>query len=256
MSDRPESLRQDLSGYVLGELSESERAAFERLLANDPALAAEAEELRRIVTRLDAVDAEAWELPAPPPLRLDPAILGEAGTARPEGAAGPARPQRKSLFSRLFGGSLQLQPALAATIVALIFAGGLGVGVLLDGDSGPGSEPGPVTSEQAVTLKPVGTLDAGAGGDARLEGDGRKIRIRVNGLSPNNPGDFYEAWLMDAKNGLVSIGSFKVGANGSAEIDVPVPVDPKAFPVVDISLEPADGAPAHSGKSVLRAELS
>ena len=251
MSDRQQDRARDLASYLLGELDEGARRDFERILAEDPSLAAEAEQLSRIVTRLDAVDAAAWELPEPPPLRLDPQALGESPTA-----TSPAKARRESFLARLFGGSMRLQPALAAGLVALIFVGGLGAGLLIAGDSGPGDDGDSALSAQAIDLQPVGTLNAAASGNAQLENSGEKIRIRVNGLQPNQAGDFYEAWLMDPKNGLVSIGSFKVGDDGSAEIDVPVPVDPKSFPIVDISLEPSDGAPAHSGKSVLRAELS
>ena len=257
MSDRQQDRARDLASYLLGELDEGDRRDFERILAEDPSLAAEAEQLSRIVTRLDAVDAAAWELPEPPPLRLDPQTLGEAAApSESPPATSAAKARRESFLSRLFGGSMRLQPALAAGLVALIFVGGLGAGLLLAGDSGPGDDGGSTLAAQAIDLQPVGTLNSGASGEAQLENTGEKIRIRVNGLQPNQAGDFYEAWLMDPKNGLVSIGSFRVGDDGSAEIDVPVPVDPESFPIVDISLEPSDGAPAHSGKSVLRAELS
>jgi len=37
--------------------------------------------------------------------------------------------------------------------------------------------------------------------------------------------------------------------------DLPDALDPHAFPIVDVSVEPADGVPAHSGVSVLRSAL-
>lgn len=257
MSDPQQNPARDLASYLLGELDESDRRDFARILAMDPSLAEEAAGLGRIVTRLDAVAAEAWELPEPPALRLDPQALSEAEAPRQAPAVpSPAKARHESFLGRLFGGSMRLQPALAAGLVVLIFAGGLGAGLLIAGDSDTGADGQSVLAAQAIELQPVGTLNAGASGKAQLEDSGAKIRIRVNGLQPNRAGDFYEAWLMDQRNGLVSIGSFKVGDDGSAEIDLPVPVDPESFPVVDISLEPSDGSPAHSGKSVLRAEIS
>lgn len=264
MSERHQSDAPDLMSYLLGELSGDELRDFETALARDPELAREAQELGQVVSRLEAVDPAVWEQVEPPPLRLDPNVLAQAAAqSEPTPTSTPAEPHRErrerrgpGLLERLFGGTLRLQPALGAAVVALVFAGGTGAGLLISGGSGDGANGSGAFSAQAVTLRPVGNLEPSAAGQAQLEGSGRKIRIRVSGLAANRSGDFYEAWMMDAKNGLVSIGSFKVGADGTAEIDVPVPVDPKTFPVVDISLEPADGAPAHSGKSVLRAELS
>lgn len=50
----------------------------------------------------------------------------------------------------------------------------------------------------------------------------------------------------------VALGSFRVGADGGARVDLPVTVSPRRFPVLDISREPDDGDPGHSGASVLR----
>jgi anti-sigma-K factor RskA len=239
----------DLASYVLGELGQDERREFDRLLAANPELAAEAEQLRLLVGRLDEVDSAAWEPPVPPPLRLDAAALetpAEAASPRP-------RQKREPLLGRLFGRSLQLRPALAATLAVLLFGGGIAAGLTLSG--GSDDEPAQIVASRSATLQPIGSLEPAASGEAQVDSSGAKMRIRVSGLSPSGEGDFYEAWMMNAEQGLVSLGSFTVGEDGSAQIDVPVPVDAEAFPIVDISLEPADGAPAHSGKSVLRAEL-
>jgi hypothetical protein len=57
--------------------------------------------------------------------------------------------------------------------------------------------------------------------------------------------------LRDPKH-LVAVGSFRVGPDGRARVDLPVTASSRRFPVLDISREPADGDPAHSGHSVLR----
>jgi hypothetical protein len=51
---------------------------------------------------------------------------------------------------------------------------------------------------------------------------------------------------------MVSLGP--VRSDGRYEI--PAAVDVSAFPIVDVSIEPADGVPTHSGRSVLRGTLS
>jgi len=47
-----------------------------------------------------------------------------------------------------------------------------------------------------------------------------------------------------------------VNASGEADVTVPVPGDPGRFAALDVSVEPADGDPRHSARSVLRAPLS
>ena len=61
-------MNERLSDYLLGELDGAERRRFEAELARDPALAAEAERLRPVVTRLESLDAAAWDLPEAPAL--------------------------------------------------------------------------------------------------------------------------------------------------------------------------------------------
>jgi hypothetical protein len=61
---------------------------------------------------------------------------------------------------------------------------------------------------------------------------------------------------MDPKNGFISLGTFRVSEDGSTTLDLPVPVKTDRFPVVDISLQPTNGKPTHSGVSVLRGTLN
>ena len=69
------------------------------------------------------------------------------------------------------------------------------------------------------------------------------------------PADSYvEVWLIDPDSGLekmVSLGSI----DGDGSFDLPASIDIRRYRVVDISIEPADGVPTHSGRSILRAEL-
>ncbi len=76
--------------------------------------------------------------------------------------------------------------------------------------------------------------------------------MRVSGLKPTGGGQFYELWLLGADKRLVGLGSFRVDEQGRATLKLPLPVDPKAFTYFDLSLEPSDGNPGHSGVSVLR----
>ncbi len=126
-------------------------------------------------------------------------------------------------------------------------AAGVGIGALVfGGDDGDGAGP-------AIALTRVGEGGPAATGQARVvSSDEGGLRVRVSGLAPSRPGGFYELWLLDGPERLVSLGSFRVPASGTAEVTVPLPVDPAEFRFVDVSVEPADGDPGHSGVSVLR----
>ena len=56
-------------------------------------------------------------------------------------------------------------------------------------------------------------------------------------------------WLIDSQvEGMISLGPFR----GNGDYPIPSSVDPAKFPIVDISIEPSDGVPTHSGVSILR----
>jgi anti-sigma-K factor RskA len=71
-------------------------------------------------------------------------------------------------------------------------------------------------------------------------------------LRPSGTRDYYEAWLADDRGRMVSMGTFRVA---SIDIHMPVAVDVTRYALVDVSLEPDDGNPAHSNTSVLRGRL-
>ena len=78
------------------------------------------------------------------------------------------------------------------------------------------------------------------------------MHLTVSGLPRVGGGGFYEVWMLRDPAHLVALGSFRVGADGRARVDLPVTASARRFPVLDISREPADGDPEHSGHSVLR----
>ena len=214
-----------LFDYLTGELAPEERAAFEA----DPARVAEAERLRPIVTRLESLEREEWDPPAAPALVLP-------GTREPERA--PRRRRRV----------LTLRPLVAAGLALLLLAIGVGAGRLLDTGGGP-------DRGRVVALDPVEPAGGSAHGTATILAHGGRARFVVRGLKPSANGGFYELWLMNSADDLVSLGSFRVPASGNAVVTVPLPADPDGFAALDISAEPADGNPAHSASSVLRAPL-
>ena len=136
---------------------------------------------------------------------------------------------------------LTLRPLVAVGLALLLLAIGVGAGRLLGEGGGP--DRGRVLALDAV--EPAG---GSAHGTATILADGGRARFVVRGLKPSANGGFYELWLMNSADDLVSLGSFRVPASGKADVTVPLPADPDGFAALDISAEPADGNPAHSAQ--------
>lgn len=233
--------------YLLGELSPESVATFEGAMLSDPAIAAEVERLRPVVLKLEAAPQDCWTPPEPPPLDIA-AITGTVPTT-PEPAAKPAAKPRRS-FSDLFTFRLP-QVAAAAFSALLLLAAGTVIGMQLGDD---GSPSGPT---ETLALSTIGNeVPQGASGEVKLIGvaerGGEKAVLDVSGLDPNADGEFYELWLIGDDGELVALGSFNVEPDGASQIEVPVPVNPGKFRYFDVSIEPGDGSPDHSGRSVLR----
>lgn len=89
-------------------------------------------------------------------------------------------------------------------------------------------------------------------GTARVEEvDGHRIlRVALPGEAAQG---FREVWLLDsAGEQLVSVGLMP---RGEAVFELPDDLDLGEFDVVDVSREPYDGDPAHSGDSIVRGRL-
>ena len=85
-----------------------------------------------------------------------------------------------------------------------------------------------------------------ASGDAELQ---------ASGLRPNATHEHYEAWLADRGGRMVPMGSFRIGADGKADVHMTVDADLADFAFVDVSVEPDGSPPTHSGTSILRGDL-
>ena len=231
-------MNERVAGYLLGELPPEERAAFEAELERDPALRTEVERLAPVVSRLEAMEPATWEpLPELPPLALPP-------------AAAPARErERRAAWWRR---PLSLRPLPAAALAVVLLALGIAAGILAGGRADEGA----VSAGRVVTLVPVEPgQDDGAEGTATLAGNGDQAIVKLRGLPPSEPGQFYELWLLNTVDDMVALGSFSVPASGELDVTVPLPADAGRFAALDLSLEPDDGDPAHSTISVLRAPL-
>lgn len=126
--------------------------------------------------------------------------------------------------------------AVAAVVIAV-------VGIAVTDDEPAGRE------VATVMLDPL--AGAGSGNAVLVDDDGRLVLdVAIDGVDP--AGGYLEVWLLDpAVTELVSLGP----ARDDGRYEIPAGLDVAVVPVVDVSIEPFDGDPGHSGASVLRGIL-
>ncbi len=119
--------------------------------------------------------------------------------------------------------------------------------------AGQGTLPGQGGQETVVALSPLET-GVSAAGEARMRVDGAVRTMTVS--TPELRGDkseFYEVWLLDPDQGrMVSLGVLPPGGVGDFTVSEEIA---SQYPTIDVSAEPADGDPTHSGQSVVRGRL-
>ncbi len=172
----------------------------------------------------------------PGPLTAAPAIAPPAASpAAPLAPVVPLRPRRARLL-----------PAAAAALVVGLGIGAGGV-LLTDRDDADGG-----VAVAAAALDPL--EGSGARGSAEVverEDGTRVLRVELSADAP--PEGYYEAWLLDESvSGLIPLGVVRAGTE---DFELPEGLDLGEYPVVDVSVEPLDGDPAHSGESVARGLL-
>ena len=102
----------------------------------------------------------------------------------------------------------------------------------------------------SVVLDVLG--DTGSGRAELVNADGvKQIRLETADLDAGD--GFLEVWVIDPSvTKLVSLGPLRP----DGIYDLPAGLNPADFPIVDVSVEPVDGDPTHSGDSVLRGRLT
>ena len=170
--------------------------------------------------------------PAPPELfdRIEAEVAGSE-----PGEGGVVRLRFGRTSSRTWG----LVTAAAAVVMLAL------VGISTLGDVAPTEDP-----VAAATLEPLD--DRAQTTQAQLVEQNGDLVLRLTSEELPEDDGYYEVWLIDENvEGMVSLGP--VDAEGGHRL--PGGLDPGDFPIVDVSLEPFDGDPTHSGDSLLRGEL-
>jgi anti-sigma-K factor RskA len=206
---------------------------------------------------------ESSTAPAPPPSTTAPASTGPTLTTpttlttppsqpstpssppAPPSRSAPPVPRQRPPASRL--NTRVLAVAASCLIVGLL--GGVIADRLLDRGSASTS---PSSVLAATTLAGLPAAPTASGkADVVETSTGRTLDLDVRKLGA--PDGFYQVWVIDPTvTKMVPVG---VLSGGRGRFVLPAGVDLADYPVVDVSLEPLDGNPAHSGKSVLRGTL-
>ncbi len=139
---------------------------------------------------------------------------------------------------------------LLAAAASLVVGVGIGAGAVAlgTGDDDEG------VAVAAAALDPLD--DSDATGEARVleRDDGTRV-LELDLSAADLTDGFYEVWLIDESvEDMYPLGMVRGG--GEVTLDVPSGVDLTEFPVVDVSVEPLDGDPRHSGRSVARGVLA
>jgi anti-sigma factor RsiW len=210
----------DLPGLLLGELPPASAVAVDRHLAGcdpcrrDLAAIAVASSALRDVARLPMAGR-----PDLPPL----ALPADAPAGQEHGR--PPNPARRWLLGA------------AAVLVALLLGiGGLTVG--RDHDSG-----------QTVALGAPAAGGASAEARMRGAGDDQIMTMTAKGLPRPPSGAYYEVWLVGDDDRAFPVGV--LAPNGEGIWSLPADVAAR-YRAIDVTLEPADGNPSRSGRTVLR----
>lgn len=249
-------IRLDLPAYLSSELDLARESALDDHLAACPACLGELSELEIVTSVLSDSGLEHR-----PPGHLEHEVLTlvtlEPDPAGREGAS----TSDLSQASRLKGKSIRvvLAPALAAAAVTLA-----GFGMAWRSDLSNARDRiqaiqkqlGPTGAPvQQISFEEPGSAGVSARGELVRQPDGNhRMVVWAKGLPPTPAGHHYEVWL-SGEQGWVSAGSFRASDEHSMVWSCPVGVSPVAYPKVWITLEPDDGDPRRTGRSVLRATL-
>jgi anti-sigma factor RsiW len=233
----------DTGAYVLRALADTELRAFAAHLESCASCRQEVEELQAVA---DQLPMAAPQLVPPPDLRnrimsvveSEAQLLRAAGPEADRVPATPRRPPRERFrWTRIF-----VSPGIAASLAAVFVFLGVGAGVLLSGDDGPG----PVRTVAAST--------APEGSTAAVEVQDDVATLVVSDLPAPKSGRVYQVWVRSGAAPTPTHTLFNVRTDGDARVKV----DESMAGVEEILVteEPSGGSNIPSGPPVIAATVN
>lgn len=232
------TFKDEVGAYLLGALSDAERASFEAHLEGCPECRHELERLRPAA---DLLPRSVEQVEPPPSLKrsLMEVVEREAAPQRERRPIGGRRTLGERLRG-LLGGSLR--PAFTAAAVLLAVVVGFAANQLLSDD-----DPRTVVASVKQNVLPE------ASGRLELQGDGEHGAIlEVSGMPPLPGGRVYQAWV--ERDGMIEPQpTFEVRADGGGA--GAVPDDLSDAEAVHLTREPRGGSRAPSEDPILTVRL-
>ena len=106
----------------------------------------------------------------------------------------------------------------------------------------------------STAIRPVGDATPRAGGSAELVRHDNRLSLRIDAHDLPPVKGYYEVWaFVPGTTTMQPMGTLEPGQ--VTTLAVPSGMDVDKFSGIDVSAEPYDGNPAHSGRSVLRGRL-
>jgi hypothetical protein len=102
----------------------------------------------------------------------------------------------------------------------------------------------------SATLRPLPTKQGTGTAEVEDVGNERELSVRVT--APPTRHAYLEVWLMSDPKHLISLGTLQ---SSSGRFALPAGLDLSKYKIVDVSVEPYDGNPAHSTDSLVRGSL-
>ncbi len=194
-------------------------------------------------TGVSASPSMADGVPAAPLAPVAPAAGAATSGAATSGAPAPAaEPDRTVVPMRSRRRPLLL--AAAAVVAGAVVGGGAVAVVQQTGGTGEA-----VTT---VALAPLAEAEASGVADVVVQDDGSRV-LELDLDAPELEGSYYEVWVIDRSvQGMFPLG---VVTPGRQTLELPDGLELSEYPLLDVSVEPLDGDPTHSGVSVARGDL-
>jgi len=233
-----------LAGFAVGEARD--RSSSEHL-AQCADCRARAEDFARLVTGLtDGGERVTLESP---PEHVWRGVRSEVITFEADSRGGVDGLPRVALLSskrrkvRTWSAGWVAGAAATAGVV-----GGIGGTLWLSGiTSAPGE-----TTVASAPLADLATEASAGQAHVEVRDDGTRVLVVDTDYSQVADASI-EVWMIDTEvEGMISLGYL---SSDHGEFVIPSGFDYSAYPIVDISIEPNDGNPAHSGESITRGIL-
>jgi anti-sigma-K factor RskA len=229
----PDERRELAAEVALGTAAPNAVVRLEEAAAADPSLARELGADRATISALEA--GLARETPSPELLDRILGALGEPDAATVDApAAAAAPPERRRRYVLRWPQAIGAAVTAAVLVVAAVLVSG--------GDIEPDAVAAIAGKPEFAEVTGTARLFPGGGSASRLV-------LHLAAVPPAPTGHHYEVWVLPEGSDTMEPVGEVAPTDGEAELETDVP-GAGPFAAVDVSVEPDDGDPAHSGVSL------